>query len=395
MPFLKSRYPFLHCLVVGALFVSAPALALQDAEPAAEEALPEDEAPWVGETNGDRIRVRAGPTLNYRVLERLPKGSWVTVVGGRDDYLQVQLPGGVPVFMHGDLLEVETPDTLPCSGVVAKTDVLMRPTAGKDYFPLEGQKLQRGDVVTVLGSEKNDAGTWFRILPPDRVAYWIHKSLLNRVGKAADHSRDLERIRLQRRDGYTGGKEAEAAARAEAERETAFAAVVESAAKTLKETASDALPEDYQRIHGLLREVMTESGEPDTRARAAIVARDYLARERTVEIARAKAETASVKEELEKRLADVEARHEKALEELGKAEPRKRADDFDAVGTVRKTRDGWELVKGGVVLHRVDSLKYDLSEFVGLRVGVRGKEIDVQPGHQVFLLRVDHLEILE
>jgi multidrug efflux pump subunit AcrA (membrane-fusion protein) len=140
---------------------------------------------------------------------------------------------------------------------------------------------------------------------------------------------------------------------------------------------------------------MTESGDADVRNRAAMVARELLLREKTVELARLKAEKTAVKETLEASLAEAENRYRAALADLLKAAPERETRRFLAIGYVRRDREGFFMEKGGVVLHRVDSLRYDLEEMLGRHVGVNGRRIEVDPRQRLALLRVDSLEILD
>ena len=72
-------------LLAGAL--ASPALAEEPVPPKPEEVPapapgPTAVDPYAAVTKGEDVRVRAGPSVNYRVLERLPKGAWVVVVVG-------------------------------------------------------------------------------------------------------------------------------------------------------------------------------------------------------------------------------------------------------------------------------------------------------------------------
>ncbi len=406
------RFPVRALLVLA---LASPAAALDDGPPPVPAPAPQDtpatpageraaEAPgapgaedpagaWVAVTTGDQVRVRCGPSANYRVLDYLPKGSWVVVTATQGDYCRVRIPGGVPAFVFADLVEVREGG----KAVVAKTDTLLRPTAGKEYFPLEGQKLQPGEELTVLGKETVEGGDWLRVLPPARVEYFVAASLLERVGAEGEKGEDLARIALERRDGYTGGKEAAEAREARRAREEAFARAVEAAAATRKAaTAETELPAEWPAGRRALEEAMTESGDPSTRGRAAGIYRDYLARERQVEVARLRRDAATVKGDLERRLAEADARYRKALEDLLKVAPAPAAKKFAAVGTVRKEGSGeYALVKGEVVLHRIESTRYDLQEFTGKRVGVQGRTVDVDPRTRLRVLVVESLEILD
>jgi hypothetical protein len=363
-------------------------------DPAAAAPKPADEAfeAYVAATKADEVRVRAGPGANFRVLERLPKGAWVVVTGADGEFLRVRISGGVPVYVHPDLVEVAKDGK---TGVVAKSDVLMRPTPGQEYFPLEGQKLQKGDEIAVLGREAGEKGEWLKVLPPARVEYYVHASLVERVAAEGERAEDLARIALERRDAYTGGKEAEAAREAAKAREAAYARTVADASGALAGSPAEALPTDAAAQRDRLVQVMTESGDPATRARAARVSQDYATREKAAAVAKARSEKESVAGDLDRRLAEIEADYRKRMDQVLAAAPRPVQPRWKSVGTVRKTFSGYELVKGAVVLKEIDSLRYRLDDFVGLRVGVNGKEIPVDPSQGVVLFRVDGLEILE
>ncbi len=141
---------------------------------------------------------------------------------------------------------------------------------------------------------------------------------------------------------------------------------------------------------------MTESGDSALRAKAAGVSRDYAQRERGSLLSRAKAEKDTVAGELQKRLAAVEEKYRKRMDEILKAAPGSKGPKYHAIGTVQRETDGsYLLVKGGATLHHIDSLRYDLDELIGLRVGVNGTEVKVDPARGITLFRVDGLEILE
>jgi uncharacterized protein YgiM (DUF1202 family) len=368
-----------------------PAQAQEPPAPPAAESAPAKG--YVAVATADEVRLRAGPSVNYRVLERIPKGTWVVVTGEDGEYLRVQVPGGVPVFVKADLAEIAADGK---TVTIVKSDVLMRPTAGQEYAPLEGQKLQKGDACVLLAREKGESSDWLKVLPPSGIEVFVHKSLLLKATGEADRAAELKRIELERRDAYTGGRETEAAKADAANREKSLAELTAGAAAALAAAPADALPADADKQREGLTQVMTESGDPLLRAKAASVSRDYAQRERVAMLARAKAEKESVAGELQQKLAAVEEQYRKRMEEILKAAPRSPGPKFHAIGTVQRETDGsFFLVKGGVTLHRIDSLRYDLDDLVGLRIGVNGTEVKVDPAKGLVIFRVDGLEILE
>ncbi len=378
-----NRLPGLAAVLL--LAASAASAAAQEAAPAAPS------EPWVGNVVKDDARLRAGPSTNFRVLDRLKKGAWVVVTGTEGEFLRVRVPGGFPVFVSADLAEVGSDGK---SVTVSRSDVLMRATPGQEYFPLEGQKLQKGDACTLLGREKGEKGEWLKVLPPARVECFLHGDMVERVAAEGEKAAELERVALERRDAFTGGKEADAARADAAGREAGYAEVVKAAAAALAAAPADALPADAAAHRAALTDVMTESGDPALRTKASLVSRDYALRERADSLARAKADRGTVAGDLERKLAEIEAEYNRRMAEILKAAPKPQGPRFHAVGTVRRNTDGtFELVKGGVLLHRIDSLRYDLEEMVDKRVGVNGAEVKVNAGLSLF--RVDALEILD
>jgi hypothetical protein len=354
------------------------------AAPAASDA-------WVASVVKEEARLRAGPSLNFRVLERLKKGAWVVVTGTDGEFLRVRVPGGFPVFVSADLAEVGSDGK---SVTVSRSDVLLRATAGQEYAPLDGQKLQKGDACVLLGREKGEKNDWLRVLPPARVECWLHKDLVERVAAVGEKAAELEKVALARRDAYTGGKEAEAAKIDAAAREAGYAATVKEAGAALAAAPAGTLPADAEARREALTVVMTESGDPATRAKAAAVSRDYAARERTDRLARAKTDRETVAGELERRLAEIEAEYQKRMEQILKAGPKPSGPKYQAIGSVVRNVDGtYDLMKGGVLVHRIESLRYDLDEMVDRRIGVNGTEVKVNSSLTIF--RVDSIEILD
>jgi uncharacterized protein YgiM (DUF1202 family) len=376
-------------LLVAAAVCAAPGAGSLAADDAPAAAAPASATPYAAVVARDEARVRAGPSANYRVLEKLARGTVVVVTGSEGEFLRVRIPGGVPVFVHGDLLEAGGAGR----GSVSRSDVLMRPTPGQDYFPLEGQKLQKGDALTVLERGLGEKGAWVKVLPPDGVEYFVHATLLEKAPADAANDPAVARLSSARRSAYADGAGAakDAARKAEGD----LAALTAAAAAALSAAPADSLPPDAVLHRDNLTQVMTESADPALRSRAADLSGEYLERERQDLHAQARADRTTVQEELRRRLAEIEADYQRKLDEILKAAPKDAGPRWKAVGTVRRTWEGYELVKGEVRLHRIASLRYDLDEMVNLRVGINGKDVAVDPAKGLSIFRVDSLEILE
>jgi hypothetical protein len=64
------------------------------------------------------------------------------------------------------------------------------------------------------------------------------------------------------------------------------------------------------------------------------------------------------------------------------------------VGTIEKRGDGFVLSEKGRVVYRLLSKRFDLSRFVGKRVGVNGRMVVTDPEAGITHLMVEKLEIL-
>ena len=84
------------------------------AEPAQSAATPPPMPP-IGEirrgqvTDASYLNVRTGPSTNHQVITRLKGGTQVRIMGERDGWYEIILPGGRVGFVSGDYIRVEQP----------------------------------------------------------------------------------------------------------------------------------------------------------------------------------------------------------------------------------------------------------------------------------------------
>jgi len=213
MPFVShslARTAVLSALLAFGLG-NARAVALQEAPPTSRPPIANDESVSVA---GRSTRVVATASAESVVREPLryvrartggvtirnladvhglalvdaPEGALLAVYGETAGWLEVDIPGGLPVWVFGRYLrEVEgTPGVLE----VTNNNVNMRPRAGSDVnnFPL-GTRLVAGDQVAEIEREdptKPLAEVWVRIWAPPAACGWVQAERTLPVAEGED-----------------------------------------------------------------------------------------------------------------------------------------------------------------------------------------------------------------
>jgi hypothetical protein len=398
-------------LSLGLLLVLGPSRALgQDAPvpelPAAAEAGPDGARIWnIYSENGKVLRTLK-PGEPCIVRERVP----VDRGGKPGAWLKVEVPGGLPCFVHEEFVtETAEPGLLEVRG--SRVNLRPIPSSGIDAYPV-GQ-VARGIRLRLL--EKLEKG-WFRVLSPAGITAWADEGELRSFGPV-----DAARSRIE-----------EAAAKVEEEWRAALAHGAEPAepapsGETTPSTSGEpqaqgsdpgqalrradegyrALqsawdPEKAKAVRQDLEIALKAATEED--ARQSIQARlDRLDLLDAIEKARIDAEELLARQrQLEKdaaesvlRKAEEIARANEAV--LGGKDIRRQ---FDAYGWVVRTnappgRPVYRLDRGGLYLYEIESSngRYDLAAYVGREVGVRGRVLQ-EPGMVPARFEVTRMEII-
>ncbi|MAG55160.1 MAG: hypothetical protein CMJ83_02610 [Planctomycetes bacterium] len=356
---------------------------------------------------GDKVRVRGGPADLHAVLGLMKKGTTVKVVGADDDWRRVEIPGGLPVWVHsgkGDKKYLREPS--PGEGVVLVNDLMIRGAANTDYPPIG--RLSAGARVVVLDKTEQ----WARLLSPAGTKTWIHGAFLKRVDDqaasektwAADHVRSrrliLESGALSRQ---LAARDAEEKIRADKAR-GAFASYDVERAKPWDQR-------DTKLLRVSLAQVQSEApaGHPDRiRAESLIQTLDHWDRT-SKELVAAKSRFAEAEAEAQA----AETRYAGSLEELREAKkrmaaaPEKGAEPksrYRASGHVGRAlpisgignSPFYALTRGGKTIFYLESHRYDLGDFEGKLIGVLvSDEPDRRPDVSARVLRVKRIEILD
>jgi len=141
------------------------------------------------------------PDTKGHALRRAPEGSLLAVYAERSGFLEIESPGGLPVWVFGQYL---TPTGTAGLYEVTGDRVLMRPRpTSKQSFPLS-KKLFRGNRVRVVDRANPDKPfheDWIRIWSAPGTRAWALASAVTPVPQGtdvtADWARDAQALRRE------------------------------------------------------------------------------------------------------------------------------------------------------------------------------------------------------
>ena len=317
-------------------------------------------------------------------MSELAAGALLAVHGERAGWLDVEVPGGFPVWVFGEYL---TPTSESGMLQVSGNDVRMRPkpSSGAESMSLR-QKLERGTKVRMLG--RNDMSKplgedWVRVSAPSGTRAWVAtgqtESLPAGSDGAAQWAAAVTAARVaaasapvvaadgsEKLAGAIAANETGDVTRALAAADKALAA--ERAKQERGEAANyDAVKKSYEAVLALNPAASTAD----------------LVKER-IELCSAYADGLRLSAELQNQKASIDAALRRRQEEMEKASKSQPFDGrFDGRGFVESARlPGSEkpifLVRfsGTAVAElQCSSGRFDLSDFVGCEIGFNGREV--------------------
>jgi len=134
---------------------------------------------FIGQINASSVLVRSGPREDAYETTKLDKGTEVTVIGIKFDWLKIVPPPGsfayvpkVYVERHGD-------------GSVGRATREITARVGSDLTPVKiaaMAKVEEGDEVQIIG----EADEYFKIKPPAGSALWVNKQFVDPVRPVPD-----------------------------------------------------------------------------------------------------------------------------------------------------------------------------------------------------------------
>jgi hypothetical protein len=374
-----------------------------DTRPASREA---SSFPYFGQVAGSRVRVRGGPGDFHSEVVRLDQRDVVRVVGRKGDWLEVEVPGGLPLWVA---MKMGDKEFLRASGngaaVSLVNDLQIRGTPSTAE-PRVGE-LKAGEQVLILSMD----GDWARILmPPEHPGYIFHNLVKQATDQAASEAAFKQKDDAARMEWI---KQGELSAKAEKERVEVKARQERCAAALEKyeaERQKDVLDRDVNTFKGELEEVVKTT--PDAEAPERIRAQAALdAVKGWEQDAKARKDARAAIEEAERKAKAAQITYQKDLEELRKrkeleaAQRDKNKSPYLTTGWVRlapplanvidKKTPRYAIHRGSHREYYLVSDKYDLSEYANKLVGILEWDPpqDV-PGSEIRVLRVKKLEVL-
>ncbi len=128
---------------------------------------------FTGTVNANAVYVRSGPGENYYPTMKLDKGTQITVVGIKFDWLKVTPPQGSYSYVAKAYVEKRGDGSV---GRVTKPDLNVRAGSGLNAMKTTVQtKLNEGVDVKILGEQDE----YFKIAPPEGSFVYVNKQFID------------------------------------------------------------------------------------------------------------------------------------------------------------------------------------------------------------------------
>lgn len=364
-----------------ALALSGSAFADEPAKPAdTPQAGTTEEKLVLGEINGANVNVRAGNTMNHRILCVANRGDQVLIAGESGDFFKILAPKSAACWVSAQYV-----DRSGDAGTVKGDNVNLRPTPDTSH-PVIGQ-LQPGDTVKITGQDS--IGTYFKIEPPKGVYAFVSKKFVTVKGDYAEIRSEEAR------------KESEKIANEERSKASLTAW---QSAEALVKAQNDAPPADRDWTEAIAAfDAIAASADEKTAHRAKDRA-DYLRGLQELQgLVKSLDETSQVqKAEYEKRIAELEQKWQ--AEQAAKSVKRGSDKPAIATGWVENVASVWgrpgshKIVEAGVTLYYLHSDVLDLRRYWHNRIRiVKGTIQDPPEGWEdgPKVIEVEEVEVLE
>jgi SH3-like domain-containing protein len=374
-----------------------------DSQPTSREATP---FPYFGLVTSSRVRVRGGPGDFHSEVVRLDQGAVVRVVARKGDWLEVQIPGGLPLWVAAKSGEKEyVRRNAAGAGTVVVNDLQIRGTPSTNEPPLG--ELKAGDQVLVLSMN----GEWAHVLmPTDHAGYIFHNLVKNGADQDGTATAFKERDEAARMEWIKQG-EVSAVAEQERvvvkERQERVAAALE---KYEAERRKDLLDRDATGVRSSLEAIVNATADPESPER--IRAQTALDAVKTWEQdAKARRDARQAIEEADRKAKAAQITYQKDLEELRKRKELEAAQrdkgkwPYLTTGWVRlapplvnvidKKTPRYAIHRGSHREFYLVSDRYDLAEFANKLVGIlEWDPPETVSGSDIRVVRVKKLEVL-
>lgn len=334
---------------------------------------------YAGEVTASELNLRSGPGEAYQSVVRVPKGTKLVVTGtGAPQWLRVEVPQGYHAWVFARLIAPEKDGT----GTLAADSVLVRPTASTRYNELDG-RLQKGERVVIVGEQRTDEGTWYKIAVPRRFPLFAHVDYVKRIGPAALAEAAAE-------------EKPAAAAPLETDSDRKFLEVESDVRQKLPHAKTTA---EITPLRKAVAEVDREALSLPNRERRVKLLADLVETERKLSIHELQSKETEVRSDLDAKLKEIQRNYEKRLREIRDEFEKQKKAPFTATGIVEWRPDivarhpSYRLMEAGKMRYFLISTEYDLGRFVGRRVGVSGL-VDPESGTGYETIIIKRIEIL-
>ena len=365
-----------------ALALSGGALADEPAKtPENVPAAAAEEKLVLGEIAAANVNVRAGNTMNHRIVCVANRGDKVLIAGESGDFFKILAPKSASCWVSAQYVD-RTGDT----GTIKGDNVNLRPTPDTSH-PVIGQ-LQPGDSVKIVGQDS--IGTYVKIEPPKGVFAFVSKKFVTVKG---DYTEIQSEEARKESDRISGEEKSKA-------RVTAW-----GAAEALVKVANEGTPaeRDYSAAIAAFDEIAAATGDEKAATRAKERA-DYLRGLQELSgLVKSLDETSQVqKAEYEKRIAELEQKWqaEQATKSVKKGSDKKGIAQgwVEEVGSLFGRPGTHKVVEAGVTLYYLRSDSLDLRRYWHNRIKITKGTINDPPegwedGPKV--IEVEELEVLE
>lgn len=374
-----------------------------DSQPTSRESTP---FPFFGQVTGSRVRVRGGPGDFHSEVVRLDQSAIVRVVGRKGDWIEAQIPGGLPLWVAVRSGEKEfLRRTASGAGVVVVNDLQIRGTPTTDEPPLG--ELRAGEQVLILSGTEE----WAHILMPTEHAGFIFHNLLKHApDQAAAAATFKERDAASRLEWIKQGEVSAVAEKDRVEVKARRERIVAALDRYEIERKKELLDRDAAGVRSSLEEVVGASPDPEApervRAQAALDAVKAWEQD-----AKARKDARAAIEEAERKAKAAQQTYEKDLEELRKrkeleaSQRDKTRSPYLTTGWVRlapplvnlvdKKTPRYAIHRGSHREYYLISDRYDLTEFANKLVGIlEWDPPESVQGSDIRVVKVKKLEVL-
>jgi hypothetical protein len=374
-----------------------------ESQPTVREGTP---FPYFGQVTSSRVRVRGGPGDFHSEVVRLDQGSTVRVRSRKGEWLEVEVPGGLPLWVAmkmGDKEFVRADGK--GDGVVVVNDLQIRGTANTNE-PSLGE-LRAGDRVLILSM----TGEWAHVLlPTDHAGYIFHNLVKPAADQAAAETAFKARDEAARMEWIKHGEVSQVAEKERVEVKAKQERVAAALDRYEAERKKDVLDRDAASLKTSLEEIV--NGTSDKNSPERIRAQSALDAVKTWEQdAKARRDARAAIEEAERKAKAAELTYQKDLEELRRrkeleASQRDRnKSPYLTTGWVRlappltnvidKKTPRYAIHRGSHREYYLVSDRYDLAEFANKLVGILEWDPPEEvPGAPIRVVRVKKLEVL-